>query len=159
MNIHPFKPIIEKDAKVLILGSFPSLKSVEDNFYYAHPRNQFWKFFRDIFHVGLNDDREKIEFCKNKKIALWDVVKSCERKNSSDTNLKNVEVNDFNSLLKNYKEIEKIYFTGKTAEKFFKKEYKDLTLFTMCLPSPSPAYMAMKYEDKLKIYKEEFGEL
>lgn len=151
---HPFEPIIDQNSKILILGTFPSLDSFKYQFYYAHKRNQFWKIMGDIFDISLNSDQEKVDFLLSTHIALWDIVKSCERKNSADSNLKNVVLNDIRALLNSYPNIKKILFTGKKAEILYKRHFKDLNIQTTVLPSPSPAY-AMNYEKKLKQYKEE----
>ncbi len=154
---HPFEPIIFDDSKVLILGSFPSIKSFEDNFYYAHPKNQFWKILSDIFKMPSNTKEERIELLKKHHIALWDVIKSCERKNSLDSNLKNPEVNDFNEFLKKYPNIKAIFFTGRKAEGLFKRFYKDIKKLPLeLLPSPSPAYAVMPFEEKKRKYEEIF---
>jgi len=158
MYIHPFKPIIFKDSRVLILGSFPSIKSFENSFYYSHPKNQFWKILSVISGYPINNRDQKIWLIKELKFALWDIVKSCNRENSSDTNLKDIVPNDIKALLKEYPNIEKIAFTSKLAEKIFKKEFKDLDIATIYLPSPSPAYAAMSFEQKCKIYKELLSE-
>ncbi len=152
MYIHPFDPIVDANSQILILGSFPSLVSFEKSFYYAHPRNQFWKLLADVFQTPLETLQQKRDLCKNKKIALWDVVQSCQRNNSSDANLKNIEVNDFVSFLKAYPSINRIYFTGKKAEKLFENAFKDLAIQRECLPSPSPANATMSYEKKLRVY-------
>ncbi len=85
---HPLPPIVDESSQILILGSFPSLKSFEEMFYYAHPKNQFWRLLGDIYGVCVNTKEEKIRLLRNSKIALWDVVAACERVNSSDSNLK-----------------------------------------------------------------------
>jgi hypoxanthine-DNA glycosylase len=125
---HPFEPIIDQNSEILILGTFPSLDSFKYQFYYAHKRNQFWKILSDIFKVTLNSDKEKIDFLFSTHIALWDVVKSCERKNSADSNLKNVVAHDIRVLLNSYPNIKKILFTGKKAEAIYKRYFKDLNI-------------------------------
>ena len=98
---HPFKPFVNQNSKFLILGTFPSIKSFENNFYYAHPKNQFWKLLSSIFNVNIpNTIEDKKIFLEKYNIALWDIVKSCKRKNSLDSNLKDIKVNDIEKLLK-----------------------------------------------------------
>jgi hypoxanthine-DNA glycosylase len=151
---HPFKPLIEKDSRILILGTFPSLKSFENNFYYSHPKNQFWPILSNIFNVNANTQSQRIELLKNEKIALWDIVKSCERKNSSDSNLKNVEVHDLNDLIKNYPNIKAILFTSKKALYFYQKYHKKINnIIINYLPSPSTAYASMTQIEKAEIYR------
>ncbi len=125
---HTIKPLMFPDSKVLILGSFPSIKSFEEGFYYAHPRNQFWSILGQIFNADIKTKEDKIALCKKHHIALFDSAASLQRdaKNSSDTNLKNIEVNDFEKLLKEYPNIKTILFTGKKAEQIFNKKYKHL---------------------------------
>jgi len=89
-------------------------------------------------------------------IALWDVVGSCSRQNSLDSNLKDIEPNDIEKLLRDFPNIQKIYFTSKTAQKIYNKYFKHLKIPTYYLASPSPAYAALKYEEKLKRWKEIF---
>ena len=156
METHPFKPIIFPDSKILILGSFPSLKSFEEGFYYAHPRNQFWRLLAEVFGEDISTKEAKISLCKKHKIALFDSAKSLKRDtgNSSDSNLKDIEVNDFEQLLLEYSSIHTILFTGKKAEAIFNKSYKELPVKKALLPSPSPAYAAMSFEKKLQKYRE-----
>ena len=152
---HTFEPLIFPDSKILILGSFPSIKSLQEGFYYAHPRNQFWPILSEIFHEKANSQEEKIALCKKHRIALFDSAKSLQREsgNSSDANLKNIEVNDFKKLLEEYPSIEMIAFTGKKAEQIFNKKYKNLSIKKVLLPSTSPAHASMKFNEKLQKYK------
>ena len=154
MQEHPFGPIVFKNSKTLILGSFPSIKSFENSFYYAHPKNQFWKILSQISGYPVNNKDQKIWLLKELNLALWDIVKSCNRENSSDSNLKDIVPNDIRALLKEYPNIKQIGFTSKLAQKIFNKEFKDLDIKRFYLPSPSPAYASMKFEDKCKVYKE-----
>ena len=154
-EFHPFEPIIDKNSKILILGTFPSLKSVENNFYYAHPRNQFWKLLAGVFNEKTPITiEEKLNILKSHQIALWDVVKKTTRTNSLDSNLKNIELNDIQSLLDKYPNIKIIAFTSKTAEKLFQK--LNINIPTCYLASPSPAYAKLKFEEKLKRWQECF---
>ncbi len=156
MEYHPFKPIIFPDSKILILGSFPSLKSFEDGFYYAHERNQFWSLLGEVFGEDISTKEAKISLCKKHHIALFDSAKSLKRdtENSSDSNLKDIEVNDFKKLLSDYPNIDTILFTGKKAEAIFNKSYKELRIKKALLPSPSPAYAKMSFTKKLQKYNE-----
>jgi hypoxanthine-DNA glycosylase len=151
---HPFKPIIFSDTQTLILGSFPSLKSFENSFYYAHPKNQFWKILSEISGYPINNKDQKLWLLKELKLGLWDMVKSCSRENSSDSNLKDITPNDIESLLKEYPNIKKIAFTSRFAQKIFEKEFSHLNIESFYLPSPSPTYASMSFKDKCKVYKE-----
>jgi len=151
--LHPLAPIVFQSSDTLILGSFPSLKSFEGEFYYAHPKNQFWRLLSSIYKVGADTKDERIRLLEYANIALWDIVASCERTNSSDINLKNIVPNDIEGLLAKYPNIGRIFFTGRTAEKLFKKHFNHLMIPTLLLPSPSPAYAAIKFEEKLLAWK------
>jgi hypoxanthine-DNA glycosylase len=151
---HPFEPILFPDTKILILGTFPSLDSFKYDFYYAHKRNQFWKILADIFDMPVESRAEKTALLQRAKIGLWDIVASCERKNSSDTNLKNCTLHDIPKLLAEYPSIVLIAFTGQKAAQLYRKRYADLPVKTVVLPSPSPAYASMRYEEKKKVYRE-----
>ena len=150
-----FDPIVCEDSEILILGTYPSLKSFETGFYYAHPQNQFWKILGDLFDEETGSIASKKALLKAHKIALWDTCHSCIRKegNSSDTNLSAIEPNDIASLLKKYSAIRLVCFTGKKAESIYRKHFADLPIATASLPSPSPAYRAMDYETKKTLYK------
>lgn len=150
---HPFPPILDQNTRVLFLGSFPSIASFEQAFYYAHPRNAFWSILKAIFNVKLETNEAKKGFCFEKGIGLWDVIGSCERSNSSDTNLKNCIPNDFEKLLEEYSNIQALAFTGKKSYDLFMKYFKDLRVEKVLLPSTSPAHAAMKFEEKKAIYK------
>jgi hypoxanthine-DNA glycosylase len=151
---HPFPPILDHNTRVLFLGSFPSIASFEQAFYYAHPRNAFWPIIEEIFDVHLENNEAKKAFCLEKEIGLWDVIASCARSNSSDTNLKNIVPNDFDQLSKDYPNIRAFGFTGKKSYDLFQKYFKDLDIEKVLLPSTSPAHAAMKREEKRKIYEE-----
>ena len=153
-STHPFKPIIFNNSEILILGSFPSLKSFENSFYYAHPQNQFWKIMSEITGYPARSRDQRIWLLKQCKIALWDIVKSCKRENSSDSNLKDIEVNDIEALLREYPTIKRVGFTSKLAQKLYNTHFKNLKIDTFYLPSPSPAYAAMKFEEKATKYRE-----
>ena len=155
---HPFKPIVFKSSKTLILGSFPSLKSFENSFYYAHPKNQFWKILSLISGYPANLKDQRVWLLKQCRLALWDIVKSCKRETSADSNLKDIVPNDIEALLKEYPNIEQIAFTSRLSEKIYKKHFSHLDIKTFYLPSPSPAYASMTLEQKAKRYKELLGD-
>jgi len=98
---------------------------------------------------------EKRVFLQKHHIALWDIIQSCKRENSSDTNLKDVTPNDIKQLLQNYPNIQQIFFTSKTAQKIYQKHFS-FDLPTAYLPSPSPAYAVLSFEEKLNRWKEIF---
>ena len=151
---HPFEPVIYKDTETLILGSFPSIKSFENNFYYAHPSNAFWKILEAVTTYPVNNQDQKLWLLKESKFGLWDMVRECNRDNSLDSSLENEEVNDIAKFLEMHPNIKKLAFTGKKAEALFKIHFSQLEIQTVYLPSPSSAYAKMPFEEKVKIYKE-----
>ena len=157
---HPFKPIIFEDSEILILGTFPSIKSFENEFYYSHIRNQFWKILSIIFNENEPENtHEKINFLKKHKIALWDSICECvrEKGNSRDDNLKNIKPCPIEELLKQYPNIKKIAVTSKLAEKTIKKHFKNSPFSILhsliYLPSPSPLNARLNLNQKVKIWK------
>ncbi|MFK5975048.1 MAG: DNA-deoxyinosine glycosylase [Sulfurovum sp.] len=154
---HPFNPIIFKDTKTLILGSFPSIKSFENDFYYANNRNQFWRIMEMVTKYPINNRDQKIWLLKESGFGLWDMIKSCSRDNSLDSSLEDEEVNDLSSFLESHPSITKIAFTGKKAEALFELHFGYLEIDRVYLPSPSSAYAKMNIEEKCKIYKEKLG--
>ena len=139
MIVHPFKPVIFKESRVLILGSFPSVKSREVDFYYGNKNNRFFKILEVIFDENIGESKEeKIDFLRRHKIALFDVVKSCEIVGSSDSSLIVKEVNDIGKLIENT-DIEKILLNGKKAFEIFQKYIKTDKVKYFYIPSSSPA--------------------
>ena len=155
---HPFPPLIDEHSKVLVLGTFPSLQSISNTFYYGNPRNQFWKLLASCFDCVLDTNKSKENFCKDYHIALWDIYAyvTREHNNSSDQNLKETKVNDIPKLLKQYPQLQQIFFTSKKAYVAYKKKFDDLDIPLTLLPSPSPAYAVKSFEEKLEIYKKDF---
>ena len=149
MEYHTIKPFYNKDSKILILGSFPSVKSREEGFYYAHPKNRFWPVLASIFKEEIVD---KKEFLKKHNIALFDVCASCEIKGSSDASIKEVKPNDLSQILKESK-IKIIFLNGKTASNLYKKYMKNIELPTITLPSTSPANATVNIEKLINKYK------
>lgn len=151
---HVFGPFVNKDSKILILGSIPSVKSREYGFYYMHPQNRFWKIMSDLFEEEMpNTILDKKKFLKKHYIALWDVLDSCEIKGSSDVSIKNPKVNDIKSIIKETS-IKQIFVTGKKALELYDKYcYKDILIKAIYLPSTSGANCAISYENLRKKYK------
>lgn len=147
MITHPFPPLYDKDSKVLILGSFPSVKSRDQMFFYGHPQNRFWKVISTVFGCSVPATiPEKREFLLSRGIALWDVIASCEITGSSDSSIKNATANDLSQIL-NSANIRKIFVNGKTAEKYYNKYTKNKTgREAVCLPSTSPANAVWSFE-------------
>ena len=151
---HPFPPITYNDSKILILGSFPSIDSFENSFYYTHKRNQFWKLLSELSHYPINNLDQKMWLLKQTKISLWDMVASCSRESSLDSSLEDIDVNNIAEFLDNHPNIEKIAFTGRLAERLFNMHFDYLDIEKVYLPSPSSAYAKMSFEQKLEKYRE-----
>ena len=139
---HPFPPVVDKDCNILILGSVPSVKSVEENFYYGHPQNRFWKVLSSILREDfvLYEQPQKIEKRKSlllkHHIALYDSVEECDILGSNDAHISNVIPADIEGIIKDTK-ISKIFCNGATSFKYFAKYHP--TLSATLLPSTSPA--------------------
>ena len=144
---HTFPPVYDSDSQILILGSFPSVKSRELSFYYGHPRNRFWKLLSELLQEPLPlSIEEKKTFLLSHHIALWDVIESCEIKGSSDSSIKNVIPNDILSLTQKAS-IKHIYANGSKAYSLYEKYCKkDIPLPITKLPSTSPANAAFPIE-------------
>ena len=149
MIIHPIPPLYDENSRILILGSFPSVKSREACFFYGHPQNRFWKVTSAVFGEDAPQTiDEKKAFLLRNHIALWDVIGSCDIVGSSDSSIKNVTPNDLSIILKNA-DIGQIYVNGKTAYKYYVKYTEEKTgRSAICLPSTSPANAAWSL-DKL----------
>lgn len=147
MPIHPFPPLYDENSKILILGSFPSIKSREQMFFYGHPQNRFWRVISAL--IGTKTPQtveEKSELLHNSHIALWDVIASCDIIGSSDSSIRNVAANDLSEILNNA-DIKQIFVNGKTAEKYFNKYTRDkINRNAVCLLSTSPANAAWSVE-------------
>ena len=143
MTVHPFEPVFDENSEILILGSFPSVKSREQHFFYGHPRNRFWKVLAAVFDSDTPQTiYEKKAFLLKNHIALWDVIASCDVEGSADCSIKNVVPNDLSVILQTAK-IKQIFVNGKTAEKYYNKYQRSAIGKTaVCLPSTSPANAA-----------------
>lgn len=143
MVIHPIAPVYDADSRVLILGSFPSVRSREEKFFYGHPQNRFWKVLAAVFGCETPQSvEEKRAFLLVHHIALWDVIASCEVRGSSDSSIKNVIPNDLSCILSSAK-IDRIFVNGKTAWQYYNRYLHDAaSCEAVCLPSTSPANAA-----------------
>ena len=153
---HTFQPVYDENSRILILGSFPSVKSREQGFYYGHPQNRFWKVLAALCNceVPRTIEEKKLMLLEN-HVAVWDVIDSCDIIGSSDSSIKNVVPADIAGLLAETK-ITRIFANGKTAgslyEKFSKeKTGKEITV----LPSTSPANAMFSLEKLVEIWKQE----
>lgn len=154
MPVHPIAPVFDKDSKVLILGSLPSVRSREEGFFYGHPQNRFWKVTSQIFgeELPVTIDEKKAFLIRN-HIALWDVIGSCEIDGSSDSSIRDVTVNDLSVIL-GTADIRAIFLNGKKAEQYYLKYlFPILKRDAVCLPSTSPANAAWNLEKLITVWK------
>ncbi len=151
MISHPFPPLYNKNSRILILGSFPSVKSREQMFFYGHPQNRFWRVIAAIYECDLpRTIEEKRKVLLENKVALWDVIGECDICGSADTSIKNEVPNDLKPILENSK-IKQIFVNGKAAEKYFIKYIQNqIGQKAVCLPSTSPANAAWSLERLIK---------
>lgn len=147
MVLHPIPPVYDADSRVLILGSFPSVKSREEAFFYGHPQNRFWRVLAAVYEEAVPQTvEEKKAFLLRNRIALWDVIASCEIEGSADSSIKAVVANDVSRIL-DAAEIQEIYVNGKAAEKYYHRYLRQkLGRDAVCLPSTSPANAAWTLE-------------
>ena len=151
---HPIEPVFDKESKILILGSFPSVKSREEGFFYGHPQNRFWKVLAELWKepVPITIEEKKV-FLLGNHIAVWDVIKSCDIEGSSDSSIKNVVANDIDVILAEAN-IKQIYVNGKKAQQLYQKYiYPRLNREAICLPSTSPANAAWKLERLVRTWQ------
>ena len=152
--IHPFPALYGADSKILILGSLPSVKSREQNFFYGHPQNRFWKMLAAVLGEKIPETiEEKKELLHRNHIALWDTIYSCDIIGSSDSSIKNVVPTDLNRILEE-SEVERIFCNGKASGNYYKKYQESRTgIEATVLPSTSPANAAFSLEKLIEIWK------
>jgi double-stranded uracil-DNA glycosylase len=160
--LHSLAAVAQEDAKCLILGSMPGRLSLEKQQYYAHPRNAFWQIMAALY--GFNAQLsypEKLTALIQHKIALWDVIQSCERLGSLDSNIKpdSVIPNDLSGFFRRHRQIQQIFFNGSQAEQQYRKNIYPLLppplqqLACLRLPSTSPAMASLTWEEKLTAWQ------
>lgn len=153
--VHEFEPIYDENSRVLILGTLPSVKSREGQFYYHHPRNRFWKVLSILTGEVMPESiPEKKEMLLKHGIAIWDVVSSCDIVGSSDSSIRNVVPADIGRVL-NETGITHIFTNGGTAHRLYQKYcYGDTGAEDVCLPSTSPANAAFSLDKLVEIWGE-----
>lgn len=154
MPIHTIEPVYNSDSRVLILGSFPSVKSREQQFFYGHPQNRFWRVVAGVFDCPVPQNvPEKKALLLGHGIAVWDVIASCTISGSSDASIRDVVPNDISGILE-AADIRKIYANGaKSYELYQKYIYPQTKREIEKLPSTSPANAAFSYERLLEAWK------
>lgn len=140
---HPFPPLYDAESRILILGSFPSVKSREAMFFYGHPQNRFWRVLAALLGCDVPQSiAEKSAMLHRHHIALWDVIASCEISGSSDSSIKNVRPNDLRPILQG-SQISAVFCNGQTAWRLYCRYQEAIcNLHAVCLPSTSPANAA-----------------
>ncbi len=155
-RITAFPPVAPSWATVLVLGSMPSMESLNQGFYYAHPRNAFWRILADVYQETFPGSiPERVAFLERHGIALWDVMRSCERRGSLDSAIRMPELNDFRGLFRRCPGISRVLLNGGTAAALFMKHGGPFLEGRECLrmPSTSPAY-TLSYERKLALWRD-----
>ena len=145
--VHSFEPVYDKDSEILILGTLPSVKSRENNFYYGHKQNRFWKVIATLLKEPVPDTiEEKKAMLLAHRIALWDVIQSCDIKGSSDSSIKNVQPTDIGMILEKTN-VTQIYANGNKAGQLYKRYQFPVTgIEATVLPSTSPANAAWSFD-------------
>lgn len=145
--VHSFEPVYDKDSEILILGTLPSVKSRENNFYYGHKQNRFWKVLATLLKEPVPDTiEEKKAMLLAYRIALWDVIQSCDIKGSSDSSIKNVQPTDIGMILEKTN-VTQIYANGNKAGQLYKRYQFPVTgIEATVLPSTSPANAAWSFD-------------
>lgn len=150
-EVHSINPIIDKNSEILILGSFPSVKSRENNFFYMHPQNRFWKILSNLYNEDFVNclAAKKRELCLKHHIAIYDVINSCTIIGSSDSSIENVVPNNIKDLIKDTN-IKYIFCNGNKSHTLFLKYNNNIDIPVFLLPSSSPANAKMKLDDLIE---------
>ena len=153
-----FAPISRPDARILILGSIPGVASLDAAQYYAFPRNAFWKIMAELFNAGTDlSYPSRLQMLGSNQIALWDVIQSCHRPGSLDSNIvaDGMTTNNFKEFFVRHPQIQRVFFNGQTAASLFKKMVSpglEGNFEYTTLPSTSPANAASSYAKKLEAW-------
>ncbi|MDO5018586.1 MAG: DNA-deoxyinosine glycosylase [Lagierella massiliensis] len=151
---HPLKPLFDKNSKILILGSFPSVKTREYGFFYGHPQNRFWPVMEKLFNVKLGREiEERRKFLLKNHIAVFDSIYQCDIIGSSDASIKNVIPSNLKEIVE-VANINKVFCNGGTSYKYYEKYHrKKLGLEAIKLPSTSPANARYRLDDLIQEWK------
>ena len=159
-HVQSFAPIEKADARILILGSMPGEASLRAGQYYAHPRNLFWRIMGELLGTDPGSPYEqRIQALKSARIALWDVLRSCRRKGSLDSDIdgESLVPNDFAAFFQCHPKITHVFFNGTKAEECYRKQVQPIseigTIEYLRLPSTSPANASISYERKLESWR------
>lgn len=149
-----FAPVINRQTRILILGSFPGQASLSAQQYYAHPRNQFWRLLSAVLDedIAALAYERRLQRLLAHKIGLWDVIAACEREGSLDSAIRRPQTNDFISLKTQCPHLARVCFNGKTSGKF-EAEFSHAGFATLVLPSSSPANAQWSFDEKLALWR------
>ncbi len=152
--IHNIDPVFDERSRVLLLGTMPSPKSREVGFYYGHPQNRFWRVFAELFdEVPAQSISEKCEMLLNHRIALWDVLASCEIEGASDASIRNARPNDLSRIFQTA-DIKAVFATGTRAAKLYRQLCEPaIGMPCVTLPSTSAANARMSFDELVKAYR------
>ena len=153
-QVHTIAPVYNEESRILILGSFPSVKSREEGFFYGHPQNRFWKVLARVFQTEVPATiPEKKTFLLEHRVAVWDVIGQCEITGSSDSSIRNVIPNPIQKILEET-QIKRIFVNGKKAEELYNRYIYPVTKRNVvCLPSTSPANASWNFEKLAEAWK------
>lgn len=156
-QLHTISPVFDKDSEILILGSFPSVKSRESCFFYGHPKNRFWSVLAEVFADTLPETiEEKRSFLLKHHVAVWDVIASCTIKGSSDSSISDAVPNDLSKICAQ-SQVRRVFTNGKLADRLYRKYLEEKThIQAVCLPSTSPANAAWSLENLVKAWGGQF---
>jgi TDG/mug DNA glycosylase family protein len=147
-------PVLDRQTRILLLGSFPGAASLAAQQYYGHPQNQFWKLLSAVLNIDLVGlpYAERLEALLAKHVGLWDVIAACERSGSLDSAIRNAQHNDFAPLKKRCPNLKRVCFNGKTSGKL-EGAFAEAGFETLVLPSSSPAHATWSFEQKLSVWR------
>jgi hypoxanthine-DNA glycosylase len=162
MRIHSYKPVIDEHARVLVLGTAPSVKSLEYKQFYGHPQNYFWRIIYRLFNESDADPvyANRLSFLKEHRLALWDVIESCEREGSLDVNIREEIPNRIPDLIQQYPQLRCFAFNGSKAYDIFQKHFRgselfrDVALLKLPSSSPIPTQRMRTLEDRVRVWRE-----
>ena len=140
-KISGLPPLVDEQSKILILGSFPSPLSLKQREYYGNPRNHFWMIMAELLQEKFPTDYErKTQMLLKHGVALWDVIATCQRRGAADVEIEEPTINELESLVRAHRQLQAVFFNGRTAEKIFRMHYEEFPLPCAYLPSTSPAH-------------------
>ncbi len=156
--IYSFPPAVNRQTRILVIGSMPGEASLKAQEYYAYKYNQFWKIAFEIFAAGRApvNYADKINTLLTNRTGLWDALAACERTGSLDGNISKPTPNNFPALFAQYPAIHTLLFNGQAARAHFKRAFGNAGKTCLTLPSTSPAHAALSYNEKLRLWRNAF---